>query len=98
MHSVAHYFHIYSAAMDSFSMSDKQKQTATKDWWCSACHGVKPAAEVVDIEIQETSLGKAPLSFVFRSGLALARADFLYEFGEAQIREYFWLGKMFLAS
>jgi hypothetical protein len=76
-------------------MAKECEGEAFRTWRCSGCAGIKPGTKEVDAIIQERKLDNTPLNFIFAFGLGVARRDFLFSFGEHEVQQHLYIGRIF---
>jgi hypothetical protein len=89
------FFRLSSAAMDSCSLRRDAYEKAAKDWLCLGCASPKPGLGAIDATIDEVEPEVMPLNFLFGCGLGIARADFLFSFGETTVQRDLHIGQVF---
>jgi hypothetical protein len=72
----------------------KTIRRACESWNCPGCAGIRPGTEAIDAVIEEKSLGRSALYFIFGYDLGIAHKDFLMALGEHEVQKALFVGRL----
>ena len=90
------FVHVFPGAGPPCSMEREAFAHAQETWLCGACLRPRPGVKDVDVVVEQSRIGPAPLTSVLGCGVPVARLDFLQALvGPAAVRRDLLLGRVF---
>ncbi len=81
--------------MDPCFLEPEAYERAKCDWLCTACANPVPAAQSINVKIQEIMPASIPLNFIMGCGVGIAQTEFLIRLGQESVEMDLYLGRVF---